>query len=125
MTHALGKTPASQVDYLNPHATSTPVGDAQEAKAIQKVFGENVPPLSASKSMTGHALGAAGVHEAIFCLLMMNGGFMAPSINIQNLDPVFADLPIVRTPEQKEVSMALSNNFGFGGTNACLLLSKV
>ena len=110
------------IDYINPHATSTPVGDMKEAEALREVFGAKIPPLSATKSLTGHSLGAAGVQEAIYSLLMMQNGFMAESANITELDPAFADLPILR--ERKDnvtLGAVLSNSFGFGGTNAALV----
>jgi 3-oxoacyl-[acyl-carrier-protein] synthase I len=110
-----------RVDYINPHATSTPVGDLKEIEAIREVFGsgDKCPPISATKSLTGHSQGATGVHEAIYSLLMMNNGFICESANIQNLDPAFADMPIVR--ERRDgvtLGCVLSNSFGFGGTNA-------
>ena len=113
------------IDYINPHATSTPVGDLKEAEAIRAVFGDRVPPISATKSLTGHSLGAAGVHEAIYSLLMMNGGFICPSAHIENLDPAFDDLPIVR--ERRDgvaLETVMSNAFGFGGTNATLVMRR-
>jgi 3-oxoacyl-[acyl-carrier-protein] synthase I len=113
------------VDYINPHATATPVGDLKEAEAIRAVFGSEIPAMSATKSMTGHALGAAGVHEAIYSILMMQHDFIAPSINIEERDPAFSDLPIVTATRSAKISAALSNSFGFGGTNASLLLTKV
>ncbi|GIX29826.1 MAG: beta-ketoacyl-[acyl-carrier-protein] synthase I [Porticoccaceae bacterium] len=113
------------VDYVNTHGTSTPLGDIQELKAIREVFGDQVPPLSSTKSMTGHSLGAAGVHEAIFCLLMMEHGFIAPSINVERLDPEAGDFPIVtQTVEGATLERVLTNSFGFGGTNATLVLEK-
>ena len=113
------------VDYLNTHGTSTPVGDAKELEAVREVFGDNVPPLASTKSLTGHALGAAGVHEAIFSLLMMENGFIAASANIENLDPVADGLPIVRSLTQADLVTVMSNSFGFGGTNATLVLRKL
>jgi len=110
------------VDYINPHATATPVGDAKEIEALREVFGDKCPPISATKSLTGHSLGAAGVQEAIYSLLMMNNGFICESANIQTLDPAFADMPIVR--ERKDgvkLGCVLSNSFGFGGTNASVV----
>ena len=110
------------VDYINPHATATPVGDAKEIEALREVFGDKCPPISATKSLTGHSLGAAGVQEAIYSLLMMNSGFICESANIQTLDPAFADMPIVR--ERKDgvkLGCVLSNSFGFGGTNASVV----
>src|SRR5579883_3264887 len=111
------------VDYINPHATSTPIGDLKEIEAIREVFGANCPPISATKSLTGHSLGAAGVQEAIYSILMMNSGFICESANIEKLDPAFADVPIVR--ERRDgatLGCVLSNSFGFGGTNACIVL---
>ena len=110
------------VDYINPHATSTPIGDLKEIEAIREVFGKNCPPISATKSLTGHSLGAAGAQEAIYSLLMMNSGFICESANIQNLDPAFADMPIVRTRrDDVKLGCVLSNSFGFGGTNASVV----
>ena len=114
-----------KVDYINPHATATPIGDLKEIEGIREVFGADIPALSATKSMTGHSLGAAGVHEAIYTLLMMRDNFIAPSINIETLDDAFTDIPIVRETRDGAVNTALSNSFGFGGTNASLLLKKV
>ncbi len=115
------------VDYVNTHGTSTPVGDAKEIEAIRAVFaGGKVPHLASTKSLSGHALGAAGVHEAIFSLLMMENDFIAASANIDVLDPVAEGLPIVRERlDGVKVNTALSNSFGFGGTNACLVFSKL
>ncbi|WP_409422668.1 beta-ketoacyl-ACP synthase I [Pseudaeromonas sp. ZJS20] len=112
------------IDYLNTHGTSTPVGDVQELKAIREVFGDKAPKLSATKAMSGHSLGAAGVHEAIYSLLMMEHGFIAPSINIDELDAEAAGLPIVTAYEEAELNTVMSNSFGFGGTNATLVMSK-
>jgi 3-oxoacyl-[acyl-carrier-protein] synthase I len=112
------------VDYINPHATSTPIGDLKEIEAIREVFGsgEKCPPISATKSLTGHSQGATGVHEAIYSLLMMNNGFICESANIVNLDPAFADMPIVRERRDSvKLGCVLSNSFGFGGTNASLV----
>ena len=117
------KTP---IDYINPHATATPVGDAKEIEAIRAVFGDKCPPLSATKSLTGHSLGAAGVQEAIYSLLMMNNGFICESANITELDPAFADMPIVRERKDNvKLGAVLSNSFGFGGTNASLVFKRV
>jgi len=114
------------VDYINPHATSTPVGDLKEIEAIRQVFGDRCPPLSATKSLSGHSLGAAGVQEAIYTLLMMNNGFICESANIEKLDPAFADMPIVRSRQDNvKLACALSNSFGFGGTNASLVFKHV
>ena len=113
-----------KIDYLNTHGTSTPVGDVRELEAIQEVFGDDSPMISATKSMTGHALGAAGVHEAIYSLLMMENGFVSPSINVENLDEKAQGLNIVTEPKVADVNLAMSNSFGFGGTNATLVMKK-
>jgi len=115
------------VDYINPHATSTPVGDGPEITAIRNVFGsgDKCPPISATKSLTGHSQGAAGVQEAIYSLLMMNNGFLCESANIETLDPDFADMPILRERrDSQDINCVLSNSFGFGGTNATLVFSR-
>ena len=112
------------IDYLNTHGTSTPVGDVKELGAIQEVFGGNSPMISATKAMTGHALGAAGVHEAIFSLLMLEHNFVAPSINIDELDEQAEGLNIVTERKDVELNTVMSNSFGFGGTNATLVMSK-
>ena len=119
------KTP---IDYINPHATSTPVGDAKEIEAIRNVFGSGAhcPPISATKSLTGHSLGAAGVQEAIYSLLMMQNDFIAESAHIEELDPAFADMNIVRTRRDKVgLRTVLSNSFGFGGTNGTLIFKQL
>jgi 3-oxoacyl-[acyl-carrier-protein] synthase I len=113
------------IDYLNPHGTSTPVGDSREMAAVREVFGSKPPLISSTKSLTGHSLGAAGAQEAIYCLLMMNNGFAAESANIDNLDPEFADLPILRERVDRPLETVMSNSFGFGGTNGCLVMAKV
>src|ERR1700752_4760926 len=114
------------VDYINPHATSTPIGDLKEIEAIREVFGSKCPPISATKSLTGHSLGAAGAQEAIYSLLMMNSGFICESANIENLDPAFADVPIVRERrDDAKLGCVLSNSFGFGGTNASVVLKRL
>ena len=114
------------VDYINPHATSTPIGDLKEIEAIREVFGDKCPPISATKSLTGHSLGAAGAQEAIYSLLMMNSGFICESANIQTLDPAFADMPIVRARrDDVTLGCVLSNSFGFGGTNASVVFKRV
>jgi 3-oxoacyl-[acyl-carrier-protein] synthase I len=114
------------VDYINPHATSTPVGDIKEIEAIREVFGAKSPAISATKSLTGHSLGAAGVQEAIYSLLMMKNGFICESANIERLDPEMADMPIVRERQDNVVlGCVLSNSFGFGGTNASIALKHV
>ncbi|MCD1126317.1 beta-ketoacyl-ACP synthase I [Jinshanibacter sp. LJY008] len=112
------------IDYLNVHGTSTPVGDVKELGAIREVFGDNTPAISSTKAMTGHALGAAGVHEAIYTLLMVEHGFIAPSINIENLDEQAAGMNIVTKTTRRELTTAMSNSFGFGGTNATLVMRK-
>ena len=114
----------SDIGYVNLHGTSTPVGDRIELKAARNVFGDKFPKFSSTKSMTGHALGAAGAHEAIFCLLMMRDGFVAPNINLENPDPEVEGLPIVRETEKADLKFALSNSFGFGGTNCSLVIAK-
>ena len=119
------KTP---IDYINPHATSTPVGDIKEIEAIREVFGsgEKCPPISATKSLTGHSLGATGVQEAIYSLLMMQNGFICESAHIEEMDPAFADMPIMRARrDNASIRAVLSNSFGFGGTNATLVLKHV
>jgi 3-oxoacyl-[acyl-carrier-protein] synthase-1 len=116
------------VDYINPHATSTPIGDLKEIEAIREVFGagDKCPPISATKSLTGHSQGATGVHEAIYSLLMMNNGFICQSANIENLDPAFADMPILRERRDNvKLGCVLSNSFGFGGTNASLVFKRL
>src|SRR5258705_222443 len=114
------------VDYINPHATSTPIGDLKEIEAIREVFGSKCPPISATKSLTGHSLGAAGAQEAIYSLLMMQSGFICESANIENLDPAFADMPIARERrDDVAVGCVLSNSFGFGGTNASIVLKRL
>jgi 3-oxoacyl-[acyl-carrier-protein] synthase-1 len=123
MRLALATVP-EKIDYINPHATSTPVGDAKEIEAIRRVFGvgEACPPISATKSLTGHSLGATGVQESIYCILMMQHRFLCESANIETLDPAFADMPILRERrDDVDVGAALSNSFGFGGTNATLV----
>jgi len=115
------------IDYINPHATATPVGDAKEIEALRNVFGaDKCPPISATKSLTGHSLGAAGVQEAIYSLLMQQNNFICESANIVNLDPAFADMNIVRSrQDNKQLGAVLSNSFGFGGTNATLIFKHV
>ena len=114
-----------RIDYINPHGTGTPVGDQREIEAIREVFGKDVPPISSTKSLTGHSLGAVGVQEAIFSLLMLNNGFICESANIDELDPEFADVPIVRRRQDNaDLNCVMSNSFGFGGTNATLVLRR-
>ncbi|MFL6609270.1 MAG: beta-ketoacyl-ACP synthase I, partial [Pseudomonas sp.] len=113
------------IDYLNTHGTSTPVGDVAEMKGVREVFGDKAPAISSTKSLSGHSLGAAGVHEAIYCMLMMEGNFMAGSANIDELDPEVADLPILtKTRENATINTVMSNSFGFGGTNATLVMKR-
>ncbi len=117
---------SAPVDYINPHATSTPVGDIKEIEAIREVFGDKCPPISATKSLTGHSLGAAGAQEAIYSLLMMQNGFICESANIENIDPAMADMPIVRERrDDAQLGCVLSNSFGFGGTNASIVLKRL
>ena len=125
---ALALQRIDHVDYMNTHGTSTPVGDVKELEAIRAVFGDSkygpMPHIASTKSLSGHALGAAGVNEAIYSLIMMENKFIAPSVNIEELDPLAKDLPIVRNRiDNIEVKTAISNSFGFGGTNACLVFS--
>jgi 3-oxoacyl-[acyl-carrier-protein] synthase-1 len=113
------------IDYINPHATSTPVGDVPEINAIRAVFGADTPPISATKSLTGHSQGAAGVHEAIYTLLMMQNDFICESANIVELDPAVEGANIVRKRiDNAGIVTALSNSFGFGGTNATLVFQR-
>lgn len=113
-----------KIDYINTHGTSTPIGDIAELNAIGEVFGENSPPISSTKSMTGHSLGAAGVQEVIYCLLMMQNNFIAPSINITELDPAAARFDIVQQTRDAQLNAVMSNSFGFGGTNATVVLKR-
>ena len=113
------------IDYLNSHGTSTPVGDVKELAAIREVFGDKSPAISATKAMTGHSLGAAGVQEAIYSLLMLEHGFIVPSINIEELDEQAAGLNIVTETTDRELTTVMSNSFGFGGTNATLVMRKL
>ncbi len=118
-------TVQGKVDYINPHGTSTPVGDRKEIEAIREVFGQDIPNISSTKSLTGHSLGATGVQEAIYCLLMMKNNFMAESANIEELDPEFEGVPILRKRvDNATIDTVMSNSFGFGGTNATLVLQR-
>ena len=113
------------VDYINPHGTSTPVGDAREVAAIRNVFGDKIPHIASTKSLTGHSLGATGVQEAIYSILMMQNNFIAESAHITEIDPDFADMPIVRKRiDDAKIDVVLSNSFGFGGTNGCLAFQR-
>ncbi|MBR7617919.1 beta-ketoacyl-ACP synthase I [Phenylobacterium sp. 20VBR1] len=125
MNLAMADLGGRKIDYLNPHGTSTPVGDMKEMEAVRSVFGDKAPHISSTKSLTGHSLGAAGAQEAIYSLLMLNNGFLAESAHIENLDPAFADLPILRKRLDLQVETVMSNSFGFGGTNGCLVMAKV
>ncbi len=127
MRQALATTKV-KIDYINPHATSTPVGDIKEIEAIREVFGtgDKCPPIAATKSLTGHSLGATGVQEAIYSMLMMNHGFICESANIEEIDPLFADMPIIRKRvDNAKIGAVLSNSFGFGGTNATLVIKHL
>jgi 3-oxoacyl-[acyl-carrier-protein] synthase-1 len=119
------RTVGRPVDYLNPHGTGTPVGDQREMEAVRQVFGDKAPMISSTKSLTGHSLGAVGAQEAIYCMLMMQNRFVCESANIDELDPAFADLPIVRDRvENAKLDCVMSNSFGFGGTNGCLVMTR-
>jgi 3-oxoacyl-[acyl-carrier-protein] synthase-1 len=121
-----GKGVGHKIDYINPHGTGTPIGDLREIDAIRTVFNGDIPKISSTKSLTGHSLGAVGVQEAIFSLLMMNNGFVCESANIEELDPAFADVPIVRERlDGVNLNCVMSNSFGFGGTNATLVFRRV
>jgi len=125
MRLAMADLGGRRIDYLNPHGTSTPVGDAKEMGAVREVFGKDAPLISSTKSLTGHSLGAAGAQEAIYSLLMLNNGFAAESAHIETLDPEFADLPILRQRKDVQLETVMSNSFGFGGTNGCLVMARV
>jgi len=125
MRLAMSNLTGQKIDYINPHATSTQIGDVKEIEAIREVFGENAPPISATKSLTGHSLGAAGAHEAIYSLLMMNNGFICESANIETIDAEVADMPIARKRiDNVDLNCVMSNSFGFGGTNATLVFRR-
>jgi len=114
-----------EIDYINPHATSTPIGDIREIEAVRDVFGDKIPAISATKSLTGHSLGATGVQESIYSLLMMNNGFICESVNIDEIDPRMADVPIITERQDNvEINCVMSNSFGFGGTNATLIFRR-
>ena len=125
MRAALATIGERRVDYVNAHGTATPVGDVTEVRAIREVLGEDHPPVGSTKSLTGHSQGATGVHEVVYCLLMMRGGFLAPSINVESLDPALRPEEIVTETREAEIDTVLSNSFGFGGTNAAIALSTV
>ncbi|MDE0762396.1 MAG: beta-ketoacyl-ACP synthase I [Porticoccaceae bacterium] len=118
------ETASGPIDYINTHGTSTPVGDIAELGAIRNTFPENCPQISSTKSLSGHGLGAAGAHEAIYCLLMMEAGFVTASCNIDNLDEKAADLPVLLNTEHRRLERVMSNSFGFGGTNATLVMER-
>jgi 3-oxoacyl-[acyl-carrier-protein] synthase-1 len=122
------QTAGRSPDYLNPHATSTPVGDVKELEAVRAVFGQQAsdqPMISATKSMTGHCLGGAGVQELIYSLLMMKERFVAPSINIDNLDPLAYGVNIIKEARDAVINLVMSNSFGFGGTNGSIAVAKI
>jgi 3-oxoacyl-[acyl-carrier-protein] synthase-1 len=125
MKIALEQAGNRKIDYLNPHGTSTPVGDLKEMGAVREVFGADMPMISSTKSLTGHSLGAAGAQEAIYSLLMLDGGFASESAHIENLDPEFDGMPILRQRHDGEMTTVMSNSFGFGGTNGTVIFSKV
>ncbi|NEX93359.1 beta-ketoacyl-ACP synthase I [Caulobacter sp. 17J65-9] len=125
MKLALSQAGGRKIDYLNPHGTSTPVGDAKEMEAVRKVFGADMPLISSTKSLTGHSLGAAGAQEAIYSLLMLNNGFACESAHIEELDPAFEGMPILRQRKDVQLETVMSNSFGFGGTNGCVIMSRV
>jgi 3-oxoacyl-[acyl-carrier-protein] synthase-1 len=113
------------IDYVNPHGTSTPVGDQKETQAIREVFGSDIPPFSSTKSLTGHSLGAVGAQELVYGLIMMRDKFLTASAHIENIDPEFADLPIIRERiDNAKIDTFLTNSFGFGGTNGCLVVAR-
>jgi 3-oxoacyl-[acyl-carrier-protein] synthase-1 len=122
---AAAQSLGQRVDYINTHATSTPQGDTAEVKAMQAVFGDALPPFSSTKGLTGHPIAAAGVHEAIYCALMMRDGFVAGSPTVQALEPALEGLPLVRETRQARVDAVLSNSLGFGGTNVSLAFRRV
>ncbi|MEO8812748.1 MAG: beta-ketoacyl synthase N-terminal-like domain-containing protein, partial [Caulobacteraceae bacterium] len=124
MRLALGGAGNRRVDYLNAHGTGTQVGDIREMEAVRQVFADDPPVISSTKSLTGHSLGAAGAQEAIYSLLMMRDGFVAESANIDTLDPAFEGLPIARRREERALETVMSNSFGFGGTNGCLVIAR-
>jgi 3-oxoacyl-[acyl-carrier-protein] synthase-1 len=125
MRLAMAEAGGRKIDYLNPHGTGTPIGDVKEMEAVRETFGDKAPMISSTKSLTGYSLGAAGAQEAIYCLLMLQNGFAAESAHIDTLDPAFADLPILRQRHDGPLETVMSNSFGFGGTNGCLVMSRV
>jgi 3-oxoacyl-[acyl-carrier-protein] synthase I len=125
MKMALHMAGTEAVDYLNAHGTSTPVGDMVELRAVRQAFGNSIPPISSTKSLSGHSLGAAGVHEAIYSLLMLRHGFIAATANIDNLEPEAKEMNIVQETRQAKLQTVMSSSYGFGGTNACLIFRKL
>ncbi len=125
MKLAMAEAKGRRIDYLNPHGTSTPVGDDKEMSAVRGAFGNDMPLISSTKSLTGHSLGAAGAQEAIYCMLMMQNGFATESAHIDNLDPAFDGMPILRQRHDGPIGTIMSNSFGFGGTNGSIILSQV
>src|SRR5262249_2365387 len=119
-----GKGLPGPIQYLNTHGTGTPVGDAKEMDAVRSVFGDKSPAISSTKALTGHSLGAAGAQEAVYCILMMQNGFVAESANSDEIDPAFAALPIARKRIDRPLDVVMSNSFGFGGTNGCLVMAR-
>jgi 3-oxoacyl-[acyl-carrier-protein] synthase-1 len=122
---ALAMQGLNKVDYINAHGTSTPLGDIIELEAIRSVFNSEIPPISSTKSLSGHSLGAAGVHEAIYSLLMLQHNFIAGTTNIEELDPRAEGMNIVRESRDQQLQSVLSNSYGFGGTNGCLVFEKI
>ncbi len=125
MRNALAMAGNPKIDYLNTHGTSTPAGDVCELQAVQRAFEHQMPPLSSTKSLSGHSLGAAGVHEAIYCLLMQQHGFVSASANLNEPDEAVAGMPVIRETRDADLETVMSNSFGFGGTNACLIFRRV
>ena len=125
MQMAMATMKNKSIDYINAHGTSTPVGDVTEIGAVKEMFGDNIPPINSTKSLTGHSLGAAGVQEAIYSLLMMENNFICESANIENLDPALEGVPVVRQRQDDvQLNAIMSNSFGFGGTNATLVFER-
>ncbi len=125
MQQAIDMNKGKKIDYINAHGTSTPIGDIRELEALKAVFPKNMPPLSSTKSMTGHSLGASGIQELIYCLIMQEENFACESINIEEIDPEAANMPILRKRADMEINTFMSNSFGFGGTNATLIVEKL
>ena len=121
----MAQSPVETIDYINTHGTGTPAGDLAECLAISRAFGDYRVPISSTKALSGHGIGAAGAHELIYCLLMMKHGFITASVNIEELDPAFVDYAIVRQNRDAKLNKVLTNSFGFGGTNACMIVGTV